>query len=160
MLSQFKRLEQVVDGRYATDAELQFITDYVRSFQIRLQTYLKLQELELMLVQQTHSKIQLIAPNLLRYNNTDMSAKWKQDTIRVLRYTAVAVLLNDPDNLNERLLLWFRSIMRAFGTQPSCDMTYRILQKLISQHLPPEQAEIVIPILELNRQVLGGSEED
>jgi hypothetical protein len=78
----------------------------------------------------------------------------------VLRYTAVAVLLNDPDNLNERLLLWFRSIMRAFGTQPSCDMTYRILQKLISQHLPPEQAEIVIPILELNRQVLGGSEED
>ncbi|WP_416676487.1 phycobilisome protein [Egbenema bharatensis] len=160
MLSQFEHLERVIDGRYATDAELQFITDYVRSFQIRFQTYLKLQELELMLLQQTYRKIQLVAPDLLRYNNADMSAKWKQDTIRVLRYTAITVLLNDPDTLKERLLLWFRSVMQAFGTERSCDMTYQILQSLICQHLPPNQAELVIPVLELNRQMLGSRNED
>jgi hypothetical protein len=84
-----------------------------------------------------------------------MSIKWKQDTIRVLRYTAVTVLLNDPDTLKEKLLLWFRSVMRAFGTELSCDRTYQILQKLMCQHLSADQAELVIPLLELNRQMLG-----
>lgn len=155
MLSQLKCLSLATDGRYATDSELQFITHYVQSFDLRLQTYLKLQELEPILVQQAYSKVRSIDPSVFKYGNADISAKWKQDTVRVLRYVAIAVLMDDPDTLKERFLLWFQTIMRAFGAQRSCDITYQVLQNVIQQHFSPSQANLICPILELNRRFLG-----
>lgn len=155
MLSQFAELSCVVDGRYATDAELKFITDYVESYDLRIQTYLKLQELESILVQQAYRKMQAIDSTFFSFNQADISTKWKQDTIRVLRYVAVTVLTNDPGVLKERFLLWFRTIMRAFESQSSCDTTYRVLQALVKQHLTADQSNLVCPILELTRRTLS-----
>ena len=84
-----------------------------------------------------------------------MSAKWKRDTFRVLRYSAVAMLVNDPDTLRERFLFWFQTIMKAFGAQKSCNATYEVMQQVVKQHLTPVQASLFCPILEINRQVLG-----
>ncbi|WAL58647.1 globin family protein [Thermocoleostomius sinensis] len=155
MLSQLDRLKFEVDGRYATDAELQFLVDYVQSFHLRSQTYIKLQELEAILVQQAYEKIRSDNPALFNYKNADIGAKWKQDTLRVLRYTAVAVLMNDPDTFKERFLLWFQTIMKAFGAQQTCDVTYQVLQTLVKQHFSLPQSQLICPILELTRQTLG-----
>lgn len=155
MLSQFAELSSAVDGRYATDAELQFITDYVESFELRVQTYLKLQELEMVLVQQAYRKMRSIDASLFSFNQADISAKWRQDTIRVLRYVAVALLINDSETLRQRFLLWFSTIMRAFDAQHSCDMTYRVLQPIVKQHMTAAQANLVCPILELTRRTLS-----
>jgi hypothetical protein len=155
MLSQLERLSFEVDGRYATDAELQFLADYVQSFHGRSQAYLRLQELESTLVQQAYIKLRSIDPALLDYNDADVGAKWKQDTIRVLRYTAVAVLMDDSNTFKERFLLWFQTIMKAFGVQQSCNVTYQILQDLVKQNFSPPQAQLICPILELTRQTLG-----
>lgn len=154
-MSQLERLSLEADGRYASDAELQFLTDYVQSFHLRSQTYLKFQELESMLVQQAYIKMRSINPALFNYGNTEIGTKWKQDTVRVLRYTAVAVLMNDSDTFRERFLLWFQTVMKAFGVQQSCDVTYQVLQALVKQHFSPPQAQLICPILELTRQSLG-----
>lgn len=155
MLGQLADLSSTVDGRYATDAELKFITDYVESFDLRVQTYLKLQELESTLVQQAYVKVRSIEPTLFKIDQFDMSDKWKQDTVRVLRYVAVTVLMDDPDVLKERFLLWFCTIMKAFNAQRSCDITYRVLQAIVRQHLASAQAILVCSILELTRCTLG-----
>lgn len=155
MLSQLERLNRDIDGRYASDAELQFIVDYTQSFHLRLQTYLRLQELESTLVQQTYLKMRSIDPSLFHHSKADVSSKWKQDTIRVLRYVSVALLLDDPETLRERFLTWFQTIMRAFGTQKSCDVTYQVLQNVVRQNLTSAQAELVCPILELTRVSLS-----
>jgi hypothetical protein len=155
MLNQLKHLSQTTEGRYATDAELHFIADYVQSFDARLQTYLKLQQLEPILVQQTYNKVRSIEASSFHYNNADMSAKWKLDTVRVLRYTAIAMLMDDPQMLQENLLLWFRTVIRAFGVQRNSEMTYHVLQNVMQQHLSPHQMEFVRPFLELNRSILG-----
>lgn len=155
MLSQVKRLSLAADGRYASDAELEFLVNYVQSYPLRVQTYTDLQALETKLVQQAYLKIRSIDPALFNYNRADVSLKWKQDTIRVLRYTSVAVLIDDSTTLNERFLTWFQTIMRAFGTQRSCNITYRVLQDVVKQNLTIDQAELVCPILELTRIVLG-----
>lgn len=157
MLSQFISLSSLADGRYATDAELQFITNYVESFELRVQTYLRLQELESVLVQQTYIKMRSIDPSLFSYNNTDISAKWRQDTIRVLRYVAVTVLIDDAKVLRERFLFWFCTVMKAFNAQRSCNMTYQVLQAIVKQHLTASQANLVCPILELTRCTLGNT---
>lgn len=155
MLSQLEKLSLNTDGRYASDEELQFVSDYIQLFGLRLQTYQTLQLVEAAIVQQVETKMRLLDPNLFRSGNEDVSAKWKRDTLRVLRYSAVAMLMNDPETLRRRFLLWFQTIMKAFGAQKSCNATYEVMQEVVKQHLTPVQASLFCPILEINRQVLG-----
>jgi hypothetical protein len=155
MLSQLTRLSLETDGRYATDEELYFLSEYTGSYSLRLQTYQKLQTTETVIVQQVLAKLRSLDPALLRSSGEDVSGKWKRDTIRVLRYSAIAMLLNDSDTLQERLLFWMQTVMRAFAAQRSCNVTYEIMQEVVKQHLSPTQANLFCPILELNRRLLG-----
>jgi hypothetical protein len=155
MLKQADTLVRCVEGRYATDAELEFLEKYAQGFRLRVQTYQAIRASEAEIVDQVQSRLQTVAPGLLHYGNSDISQKWRKDTIRVLRYSAIAMLMNDPETLKERFLLWFQTIMRAFGAQPSCNQTYDIMQDVVKQKLTPLQASLVCPILELNRQVLA-----
>ena len=157
MLSQLEKLSLNTDGRYASDEELQFVSDYMQSFSLRAQTYQKLQSVEAAIVQQVEEKMRSRDPNLFRSGNEDVSAKWKRDTLRVLRYSAVAMLMNDPETLCERFLFWFQTIMKAFSAQKSCNATYEVMQEVVKQHLTPVQASLFCPILEINRRTLSGS---
>ncbi|MBD2089557.1 phycobilisome protein [Microcoleus sp. FACHB-1515] len=155
MLSQLQHLSQEIDGRYATDTELQFLTEIAQTFHLRAQTYQKLQAAEATIIQQLQTKMQALDPTLFRSGSEDITAKWKRDTIRVLRYSAIAMLLNDPDTLRDRLLFWMQTVMKAFGAQRSCNVTYELMQDIVKQHLTPPQAKLFCPILELNRRSLG-----
>ncbi len=155
MLSQLDKLSRDIDGRYATDNELMFLMELNHSFMLRVQTYRRIQELETTLVQQVYTQIQALDPTLLTSGGEDISRKWKGDTIRCLRYAAIALLLNDMDSLRERFLFWYQTIMRAFGAQRSCDVTYQIMQEVARKTFTPPQAELLCPILELHRQILG-----
>jgi hypothetical protein len=155
MLSQLEHLSREVDGRYASDAELTFAIDYVRSFTLRVQTYQNLQELESTIIQQTYAKMQTIDSTIFNSAGADISSKWKRDTVRVLRYVAVAVLTDDADTFKERMLLWFQTIMRAFSAQRSCNLTYQVMQDVIKQLLTAPQANLVCPMLDLSRRTLG-----
>jgi hypothetical protein len=155
MLSQLQKLSFETDGRYATDEELRFVGDYLKTYSLRLQTYQRLQELESTIVQQVYAKMQATDPTLFQSGTEDVSAKWKRDTIRVLRYSAIAMLLNDPDTLCERLLYWMQTIMKAFGAQRSCRVTYKVMQDVVRNYLTPDQASVFCPILEVNSRLLG-----
>lgn len=157
MLSRLERLAIEVDGRYATDSELQFIIQYGQSYRARMGTYAKLQGLEATIVQTVYQKMRSLDPSLFMSGKEDVSAKWKRDTLRVLRYSAVAMLLDDPDGLQERLLFWLQTIMRAFGAQRSCNITYEVMQEVVRQHLSAAEATLFCPILELNRSSLGAA---
>lgn len=158
MLSQLERLSREVDGRYANDVELAFAIDYVRSFNLRSQTYQKLQELESTIVQQAYIKMRSIDPTLFVGNRReDLTHKCISDMAQVLRATAKAVLLNDPDNLQEETLRWLQTIMRAVGRERACGMACEVLQEILQQHLTQPQADLVCPILALNRRMLGTS---
>jgi len=155
MLTQTQNLYRETDGRYANDEELQFLRDYIQSFPLRVTTYNKIRTSEALIVQQVQAQIRATAPQVLMRGDQDLSAKWKQDTIRILRHSALALLLDDQDGLRDRLLLWFQTIMRAFNAQKSCDITYSIMQEVIESLLTPKEATLLRPILEYNRQVLS-----
>lgn len=155
MLSNFKKLTISTDGRYATDDELEFLDDYLTSYELRLRIYQKLQASEQQIVQQVQTKLKALDPSLLISGQQDLTAKWKRDTIRVLRYSAVAVLTDDLTTFQERLLLWFQTIMRAFGAQRSCEMTYLVMQDVMQHYFTPQELSYITPVLELNRSALG-----
>jgi hypothetical protein len=155
MLSQMQRLSFEAEGRYASDEELRFIPEFLKTYELRLQTYQKLQEIEQTVIQQVQEKMLAQDPNILRTGTTDLAPKWKRDAIRTWRYSATALLMDDSETLRDRFLLWFQTVMRAFSAQKSCHATYATMQEVVKQHLTPQQASLFLPILDLNQRLLG-----
>jgi Phycobilisome protein len=156
MLTQLERLSCEVDGRYASDAELQFLTDYVQSFDLRVQTYQKLQELEGTIVNQAYAKMKATDPSLfVGPNREDLVRKCHFDMVTGLRAVALTVLFSDPEALQERLLFWLQTMMRALGKERTCNVMYSVLQDVVKQQLSPAQSNLVCPILEMTRRSLG-----
>ncbi len=155
MLTRLRNLSLEADGRYATDAELQLMDTYLQSFDLRLQTYLQLQALEVTIIREVETRLKSMDPQLYMRGNEDYAGKWKADTVRMYRLSALTMLIDDPERLKERVLFWFQTLMRAFRAQRSCDVTYQLLQESVRKHLSPAEAELICPILEMNRVMLG-----
>lgn len=157
MLSQLESLRVHGDGRYATDAELKFLQQYLQTVRLRFALYQKIQRLEPQLVQEVLAQLQREDASLLTVGNKDLTAKWQRDTVRTLRHGATALLLNDPDLFKERMLLWFQTIMRSFRAERSCEATYRTMQAVVKRYLTPEEAGLFCPILEMSRSMFADS---
>jgi Phycobilisome protein len=157
MLTNVQDLVQATDGRYASDQELLFFQQYLSSVSIRLRTYQKIQGAEKQIIGQVLARLKAQKPDIFLVGDQDLAAKWQRDTVRVLRYSATALLLDDSEWLKDTLLMWFQTIMRAFGAQESCDLTYTVMPEVMAQHLSTEELRLFLPILELSRTLLGKS---
>lgn len=156
MLNQLEKLKLELDGRYASDSELQFMTDYLASYSLRASAYRKIQEAERDIISQVYAKMQAIDPTCFTVGKEDVTGKCERDTLFVLRWSALALLLNDTQVLQERVLFWLQTILRSFHDhQRRCNLTYQIMQEVVRQYLTPEEAQLFCPILELNRNFLG-----
>ncbi|OIP73466.1 MAG: phycobilisome protein [Oscillatoriales cyanobacterium CG2_30_44_21] len=155
MLSKLQQLGNNLDGRYANDDELQFMDTYISSFDARVDAYRQIKAVEKEIVESVLTKMQTSYPTLLLPKGEDMQNKWKQDTFRVLRHSAMTVLLDDPEQMRQQFLYWFQSIMQAFGAQEACNITYLLMQDVVRTTLPKDVSNLLCPILEMNRNFLG-----
>lgn len=155
MLSKLQQLGMNADDRYASDDELQFMDTYVKSFDSRVDAYQRIKLVEKEIVEKVLAKLQTSYPTLLLPKGEDMKDKWKRDTFRVLRYSAMTVLLDDPEFLRQQFLYWFKTIMSAFGAQEACNVTYSVMQDVVRDVLPKDISDLLCPILEMNRDLLG-----
>lgn len=155
MLFNVESLVQITDGRYASDQELMFFQQYRASANLRLRVYQKIQQAELEIITEVKAQLQAQTPDIFQIGGQDLSAKWQRDTVQVLRYSAMALLLDDADHFKETMLLWFQTIMRAFGAQESCRLTYAAMQEVMPQYLNADELRFFLPILDLNRVTLG-----
>lgn len=155
MLTNVESLVRATDGRYASDHELMFFQQYLASAGLRLRAYQKIQKAEPAIIAQVMERLKAQKPDALLLGGQDLSAKWQRDTVKVLRYSAMAVLLDDPTRFKEAMLMWFQTIMRAFGAQESCHLTYVAMQEVMPQYLNSEEMQLFLPILELSRVTLG-----
>jgi hypothetical protein len=155
MLTPLYSLHAQIDGRYAADTELQFAHQYCELFRLRLSAYQKLQRSEAQIVQQVQSKVLQLDPNSA-YNLPAIAASCQRDMQFVLRYSAIALLLDDTRLLEENVLLWLQTILRSFKEhQKRADLTYQVMQEVVQEFLTPAEASLFCPILELDRRHLG-----
>lgn len=153
MLSQIQTLLRDTEGRYATDTELQFLEDYSKGFPQRLRAYQSLRKQERTLIQQTYNQLRKQHPSLFPAGEKEALRKWQRDTIWVLRSSGVAMLLDDIDSLRDRLMLWFQTIMLAFGTQKICYLTYGTLKDLAPKIMGETEGALLGEVLEVNREL-------
>ncbi|MFB8798211.1 MAG: phycobilisome protein [Microcoleus sp.] len=155
MLSQLARLSMEADGRYASAVELQFLKDYFQSLNHRMSAYKKIQASEKEILSQVEAQMQSLDPSLFRRGSQDVTAKFRGDTVQVLRHSTAALLMNDTERLRDRLLLWLQTILGAVQVKHISAVTYDVMQKVIKQYLTAEEASLFLPILEMDRTLLG-----
>jgi Phycobilisome protein len=179
MLTQLNRLSVAVDGRYASDRELQFIEDYLESVEQRIEAYEKIRENEEKIAHKTkmlaHLSLGLAEDRQLQDTSEDsaeqyikdydrlrqtMSAKditqiCSRDLTMLLRCVSIAMLIDDLDRLRDGMLLWQETIVRSFGLKEFANITYKVIQDVVKAHLSPEEAALILPALQLSHNLLS-----
>jgi hypothetical protein len=155
MLKPLARLSVETDGRYATDAELQFMEDYFASVEKRITTYEKVRDAELKIIEKVEKQKQEINPELFKLNGRDIKGICRRDMIDILRCSAGAMLLSDMDYLRDNMLIWYRTIVRAYQYDRHDDTIYKLLESNTKAHLSPEEAKFMIPVLQLDHTLLS-----
>jgi hypothetical protein len=155
MLKQLARLSVEADGRYATADELQFLKDYLQSVDQRLSAYEKIRDAEEKIIPQVEEIKRSLDPNLFVMGSRDITEVCRRDMTNVIRCSAAALLINDLDRLRAGLLVWYQTIVRAFNYQRYAEITYQIIQDVVKEYLTAEEAELMLPILQLDHTILG-----
>lgn len=155
MLKPLARLSAETDGRYATDAELQFLEDYFTSMQKRITTYEKVRDAESQIIDKVEKQKQEINPELFKLNGRDITSICRRDMIDILRCSAGAMLVSDLDYLRDNMLIWYRTIVRAYQYDQHDDAIYKLLEKNTKAYLTPEEAKLMIPVLQLDHTLLS-----
>lgn len=154
MFTNLERLSVEVDGRYATPEELAFLKFYFQTFKYRISAYQKIQKNESVIMNQIQEKLEKINPNIFLQGSVNLKSKWRSDTIRVLRYSAMALLIDDPEYLQQRLLIWFSTILQAFKVQDLTQLTCQTMTDVIKNYLTPEENNLFLPLIQLNSNTL------
>ena len=155
MLSQLTHLSVEADGRYATAGELQFLRNYIDSFEDRISAYEKIKDAEDKIIQEVASKMEKIDPTLFFKGSRDVSSTCKRDRVYILRHLALAVLLNDMDRLRDSLLLWYQTILRCFKNEQASEVTHQVLKEIVPQYLTPKETNLFVPVVDLSRSLLS-----
>jgi hypothetical protein len=154
MLTKLKRLSIDVDGRFASDQELQFLEDYLDSAPARIDLYEKLAHSYQAIDQQLEDTINAIEPNIYRRGDRDVSAICKRDRQYALRYLAMAMLWDDLELLKDDYLLWDQKVVRAFRDQRPVKITYQILTKILENCLNDSEKALMMPSVLLTQATL------
>lgn len=155
MLKQLARLTIEADGRYASDDELQFLDDYLESVDLRIQTYEKIRENEEKILHRVEAEKRPMKEDWFHFNGKDITQICRRDMGMMLRGAADAMLLNDLDRLRDSLLIWDQTIVRAFGYTPYANLNFKLLQNVVKIFLEPEEADTIMPSLQLVHTILS-----
>ncbi|ELR98576.1 phycobilisome protein [Gloeocapsa sp. PCC 73106] len=155
MLKSLERLSRETDGRYATDVELQFLEDYFTSMQKRISTYEKIRDAETKIIDKVEKQKQEINPELSKLNERDITDICRRNMIAILRCSAGAMLISDLDYLRDNILIWYRTIVRAYQYDRHDDTIYKLLENNTKAYLTPEEAKLIISVLQLNHTLLS-----
>ncbi|AFY76285.1 MAG: allophycocyanin [Hydrococcus sp. C42_A2020_068] len=157
MLKQLARLSVDVEGRYATDKELQFLEAYLESVKDRLSAYEKIRDNEEQIIHRWEAQKRSRNENLFELNGKDITEICRRDMTNMLRCSATFMLFDDLDRLQDGLLLWYKTIVKSFGYTKYAQINYLLIQDVIKLYLSAEEAALMLPVLQLDRAVLGAA---
>ncbi|EKV02007.1 hypothetical protein Lepto7375DRAFT_4202 [Leptolyngbya sp. PCC 7375] len=144
-----RQIELQPDKSYLTPQELSSLGRYVGSLTDRVRAYRQLREWEVNLIQELVDRL----PTELKENTRALEQSIKQ-TILILRYAALGMLVDDVHLGRRRLEGWLPTMVMVYQTH-SIDV---LLQKSLNQQLPrlltDSQFALLQPALESAQQLL------
>lgn len=155
MLNQLERLSLEVEGRYATFQELQSVKYYFSTISSRMSAYQKIRDAEEEIIERLYEQMRQLEPDIFKTASGDVTEICRRDMKIILRNTIAAMLIDDLDRLRENILLWQRTIVKAFKTMHIAALTHKTMPGIIEQFLTAEEYACIKPMLLLNQTVFS-----
>jgi hypothetical protein len=144
MHPQVQRVFDEAETRYLKIEELNAVGQYVSSLPRRLDTYRKLRDSEVAILQQVATQLQAEMSEPIEVLERSI-----KNALVVLRYCAFGMLLDDTKFVEERLLVWLRQTTALYINTEVDSTLYRLLNQQLNQTLSSTQLALLKPMLAL-----------
>lgn len=131
------------ENRYLKPDELNVLTTYVDSLPERLNTYRYLRDQEIGIMQHVADQLETRCPGESQYT----LERCLKNAILVMRYAAMAMLLNDSEFLTNRVVAWLEETNAIYQTQAVDTALYQLLNHRLGEVLNKEQLSLLRPHL-------------
>ncbi|HBC40424.1 MAG TPA: hypothetical protein DCZ88_00585 [Pseudanabaena sp.] len=143
MIPKIQELIDQAQDRYLASDELGLIESYVISLPDRLNLYKLIRDREIDILQSVADQVPMELPNVT-LEDLELGIK---NLVLVLRYSSMAMLLNDENFLKERLLNWLEGIMSMRDLRWLNDTLYKLLNQILKQQFSPSQLALIQPLI-------------
>ena len=155
MLTQLEQLSTSTEGRYATAKELQSLKNFLPTISLRMSAYQKIRDGQDEIINKLYEQMRQQEPNIFQTSMGDVTAVCRRDIKIILQNTSAAMLIDDVERLQENILLWQRTIAKAFKVNHIATMTHTMMPEIMEQFLDPEEYALIKPFLRLNQAILA-----
>jgi Phycobilisome protein len=136
-------IEQAQD-RYLKSDDLAMLETYMRSLNERIALYRYLRDREIKVLQLVATELEAELPNVAI---SELEAGIKNMAL-VMRYCAMAMLLQDPNLISHRLMGWMKELNALQEMQQTNDTVYRLLIRVLQKDLSQAQLVLLQPLLD------------
>jgi len=133
------------DGRYLSSEELRPLENYIETYQKRLEAYQAINQHNDALVLSALKKFARVHPEIIKRSGK----RCQYDMSQVLRYIALAILLDDEFMFREKMMFWLDTMLRAHHKQEACCKSYQYLKETVQETLPGTVSEQVSPFINI-----------
>ncbi len=134
MTTRLSKLATAADGRYFTADERRQILDYTDSVGRRIQAAEAIEQKEEALLRSVVEEMQKKYPSFAKYHDQGWARQFR-DMQLVLRAAVQAMILDDVNQLDDRILFWLRTMFAANNYTPGFvrDCFTRLRDRLAEQ---------------------------
>ena len=143
MMPKIQELISQAQDRYLASDELGLMESYVSSLPDRLSLYKQIRDREINILQAVADQVQTELPSV---TDEELETGIK-NLILVMRYSSMAMLLNDENFLKQRLLNWLEGIMSMRDMRRLNETLYKLLNQGLRQQLSPAQLALIQPLI-------------
>jgi hypothetical protein len=144
MQAELNELLVQAENRYLRTEELLGFKSYAETLAQRLKIYEFLRDREIVIFQPIADQISIIFPQEKEERLEQVLQQW----ILILRHSAMAMLLNDSEYLQRRVLDWLSGLVQAHDTQSIDTQIYQLLNTRLNELLSPKAMVFIQPFLE------------
>jgi hypothetical protein len=154
MHKDFQDLLYIAEKRYLQKTQLKTLTGHLDTLKVRLATYKKIRDQEIPIFQEVVDKLLLTASDIPPETIEQVLKHW----LAVMRYATMAMLLNNPEFLQRRILEWLTPQIKAHQIEAIETKFYQALVTKIKETLTQEQFALMQPFLSQAQTTLLGAE--
>ena len=152
MHSDIQAILHQAEEHYLKGQEIEVFQIYTDSLAKRLETYECLRDQEIKIFQPIAEELVKVYSD----ENPQILKKALTHWLALMRYCAMAMLLNNPEYLERRILEWLTEIVHAHEMQSVEQTIYDLLFSSLKKLLSQEQLALLQPFLEQAQTSLVG----
>ncbi|BAC09852.1 phycobilisome protein [Thermosynechococcus vestitus] len=152
MHTELMNLYYKAEENYLSNVDIKVFRHHIESLQQRLSTYEFLRDHEIEIFQPVADALQKQYPT----ETPQTLEQVLRQAIALLRYAAMAMLLNNPEFLQHRLLEWLTEVVKAHQTQTLWRSCHELLSDRLKEMLTDAQQDLILPLLDQAQATLVG----